>query len=124
MIELSPMMIEALDQTFKWHHGNVSELDEPILVVFDYSPSDDHPPLSIAFSLSEQAKCWLSESRVREIDDVGPSPHPDYRRFRLHGRRFYPYSIAAFSRSYFERIGRLVSACQCLYRHVDWGDER
>lgn len=120
MFELSPLMIDALNQKFKWHYGNVSELDEPILVVFDYSPTDNHPSLSIAFSVSEKAKCWLSERQLLKIKDEAPSPHPDYRSFKLQGRMFFPYSITAFSKLYFEEIGCLISACQMLYQHIDW----
>ena len=120
MIELSQEMADALNGSFKWYHGNVPELDEPVLVVFDYSPSNAEPPLSLAFSLAAGPKCWLSESRVQEINDIGPSAHPDYRRFRLEGRRFYPYSIVALPTTCFERLEVLEQTCRRLYQHVVW----
>ena len=117
---LSPQMRDALDHRFNWKLTNVSELENPVLAVFDYSPSDSQRPVSIAFDYSSGPKCWLSELLVREIDNNGPRYHPDYREFVLEGRQFHPYSIRAFLESIFEDINEFVSACRQLYQHVEW----
>ena len=90
--------------------------------MLDYSPSDDQPPLSIAFDFSGGPKCWLSESRVRDIGNEGPKLHAAYRNFVFEGREFHPYSIIAFPQAIFEEIQEFSSACQCLYQHVDWSE--
>ena len=119
---LTETMEEELNQCFNWRLTNVPELENLVLIVLDYSPSVDQPPLSIAFDFSCGAKCWLSASKVRKIGDKGPSPHPDYRRFVFEGRKFHPYSIIAFPQAIFEEIQKFSSACQCLYQHVDWSE--
>ena len=119
MMGLPPQMKEALDHRFNWKLTNVPELENPILAVFDYSPSDRQLPVSIAFDYSGGPKCWLSESSVREIDNNGPKNHPDYREFVLEGRQFHPYSIQAFPGVIFEDIDQFVRACRRLYHHVE-----
>lgn len=116
---LSPQMRDALDYRFNWKLTNVSELENPVLAVFDYSPSDSQRPVSIAFDYSGGPKCWLSELSVREIDNNGPKHHPKYREFVLEGRQFHPYSIQSLPRTIFEDIDEFVSVCQRLYRHVE-----
>ena len=113
-------MKEALDQSFKWRLTNVPELENPVLIVLDYSPSDTQPLLSIAFDFSGGPKCWLSESRVIKIDDDGPRPYLDYRKFVFEGREFCPYSIRALPQVTFEEFRELASACRSLYHYVDW----
>ena len=119
---LPAQMKEALDQSFKWRPTNVPELENPVLIVLDYSPGDDQRPLSIAFDFSGGAKCWLSETKVRKIGDDGPKPHPDYRKFVFEGREFHPYSIRAFPQAIFAEIQKFQSACRGLYQHADWNE--
>ena len=117
---LSAQMKETLDQSFKWKLTNVPELENPVLIVLDYSPSDDQRPLSIAFDYSGGRKCWLSESKVSKIGDDGPKPYPKYRKFVFEGREFYPYSIVAFPQAIFDEFQEFAAACRCLYQHADW----
>ena len=115
---LSTKMTEALDQRFRWRRTNVPALENPILVVLDYSPSDDQRLLSIAFDLSSGPKCWLTETHVREIGGKGPNPHSDYKRFAFEGREFHPYSIEAFPQTIFQEIHEFVAACRCLGNYI------
>ncbi len=114
-------MREALDRFFKWTLTNVSELENPVLIVLDYSPQDDGRPLSIAYDYTNGPKCWLSETKVRDLDSTGPNPNSNYRQFAFEGRRFYPYSIVPLSTTVFEDIEEFRSACLRLYHHIDWG---
>ena len=117
---LPPEMALALDRRFKWTVTNVSVLEKPVLIVFDYSPRDDAPPLSISFDLAGSPKCWLSETRLVEINDNGPKHHSKYKQFAFEGRQFHPFSVQAFSDGIFSDIDALIFACQSLYDHVDW----
>ena len=119
---LTATMKEALDQRFNCRLVNVPELEQPVLIVLDYSPSDDQTPLSIAFDFSCDPKCWLTVSKVCKIGDEGPSPHSSYREFDFEGRKFHPYSIEAFPSVIFEEIEEFQSACRCLYQHADWSE--
>ena len=117
---LSQKMTLALDRRFKWMATNVPVLEKPVLIVFDCSPRDDAPPLSIAFDRAGGAKCWLSETRLVKINDYGPKHDSKYKQFAVKGRQFHPFSIQAFSDAIFSDIDALIFACQSLYDHVDW----
>ncbi len=117
-MSLSQEMKDQLDRSFNWRLTNVPELQPPVLVVLDYSPSSDQRPVSIAFDFTGGRKCWLSEQQVRRIDGRGPNPYMDYREFTFAGRRFHPYSIEAFPRDIFEDIKQFDNACWRLYQHV------
>ena len=119
---MTTTMKEALDQRFNWRLENAPELERPVLIVLDYSPSDDQPSLSIAFDFSGGPKCWMTESRVRKIGGQGPKLYAKYRKFVFGGREFHPYSIRAFPQAIFEELPEFASACQCLYQHVDWSE--
>lgn len=110
-----------LDRAFKCSLENVSELDAPVLVVLDYSPSNDLPPISIAFDYNGGPKCWLSVTQVYERGGHKPNGHSEYREFVFEGRRFYPYSIQAFPKSIFECIEQFEDTCRSLYRHAVQG---
>ena len=117
---LSTEMTQALNLRFKWRLCNVQTLEKPVLIIFDYSPRDDAPPLSVAFDWAGRAMCWLSESRLVKIGDNCPRHHPRYKQFVFEGRQFHPFSVAAFPKEIFVSINALILACQSLYDHVDW----
>lgn len=119
-MNLSADMTKALDRQFKWARTNVPVLEKPVLIVFDYSPGDDMPPLSIAFDWSGGPKCWLSETRLKKIGDKGPRFYPKYKTFKREAREFHPFSIQAFPRTTFANIDDFTRACRNLYEHVDW----
>lgn len=114
-------MEDALNQRFNWRLDNVPELESPVLIMLDYSPSDHTAPLSIALDYAGGPKCWMSEERVIQIDSDGPRRHDDYKEFVFEGRRFYPFSIQGLGTTLFEDIQVLNSICERLYRHIDWG---
>ena len=116
-------MKEALNESFKWKRTNVPELDNPLLIVLDYSPADNDPHLlSIAFDFSGGPKCWLTESTVRKIGNKGPDPHSNYRKFVFEKREFHPYSIKSFPPTIFQEIQEFKRVCQGLYEHVIWNE--
>lgn len=115
---LSKEMKKELSRSFKWRLENVPGLDEPVLVVLDYSPRNDQSPISIAFDWNGGPKCWISESQVCKQDGQSPSSHPQYREFVFERHRFYPYSIQAFPKDIFEDIEQFKTACRSLYRHA------
>ena len=119
-MSLSPEMTLALDRRFKWKLTNVPTLEKPVLVVCDYSPNDDAPPLSIAFDWGRRAMCWLSETQLVEIDSKCPRHYLQYKQFMFEGRQFHPFSVKAFPAEIFSNIDALILACRSLYDHVDW----
>ena len=119
-MELSEHIKKELTQRFNWKLTNISELDEPVLIVFDYSPSDQQPVVSIAFDLSGGNKCWITTEKVISINDDGPKAHLKYGKFTFETRNFHPYSIKVSSQEIFQDVSLLTSMCQRLYQHVDW----
>ena len=113
-------MIRALHHRFKWKLTNVPALDKPALILFDYSPNDDAPPLSIAFDWGGRSRCWMTETRLIAIADKCPAHCPDYREFVFEGRHFHPFSVSAFPETIFTDIDALRMACRTLYEHVVW----
>ena len=119
---LSAKMKDALTRSFNWKLTNVTELENLVLIVFNYSPRDNPNLLSIAFDYSGGAKCWMSEAQVCKIGDVGPNPKRDYQEFVHDGREFHPYSIEPLPQTVFEDIQEFRAACQRLYQHVVWSE--
>ena len=91
--QISAAMQEKLNDFAMWKLVQVPVLEEPVLVILDYSPSMEQLPLSIAFDYGRGPKCWMTASRVRKIGDDAPKYHEDYREFPWKGRQFMPYSI-------------------------------
>ena len=121
MMQLTEEIRGALDERFKcFFHGNVPELPQPVLVIFDYSPTDNDLLLSIAFDGQLGPKCWMSENEVKTINGKGPRLHESYGNFKFMDRQFYGYSIAALSQSEFDDIGLLEDVCRRLYAHIVW----
>ena len=121
-MELSEGMKTALDVHYNWRLSNVRELDRPVLIILDYSPNGESPPLSIALDFSGDARCWLSEACIKRFDDIGPNSHSNYTQFEFEQRQFYPFSIQQpLGTKLFEDINNIRSICSRLYSHIDWG---
>ena len=121
MMQLTEEMRRTLDERFKCcFYGNVPGLAQPVLIIFDYSPTDNGPLLSIAFDGEFGPKCWMSENQVKTINGKGPNLNDGYGNFQFRGRQFYGYSIVAFSQSEFDDIDRLEDACRRHYAHIVW----
>ena len=117
-MELAASMKRALTSQFRWYSGTVPELDDTeILIVFNYSPTFEEDPLSIAFDLFGGPKCWLN-ARVEIKGGKGPSSHPNYRIFEHEGETFHPYSIRAFGTEIFDDFAQLEAACRSLYEYA------
>lgn len=116
-----PMDIEsALGVAFHVKVTNVPELEDRVVIVLDYSPTDEDRPLSFALGVAGEPKCWLTARKVRLIDDIGPNPHANYREFCYAGRRFHPYSIEPIPPEAFGCVSKFRSICRRLYGHVVW----
>ena len=118
-MQLDACTLKALHDRHKCHYGNIPALSQPVLAVFDYSPSDNEPPLSIIFDGELGSKCWMSESNVREINDNGPRIG-HYGDYQYDGHQFYGFSIQAFSQSDFDDVDRIERICRSLYAHIVW----
>ena len=118
--QLTAAMKEKLNQTYNWTLTQIPALENPVLLILDYSPSAHEPPLSIAFDYGCGPKCWMTASNVKKIGDQAPNPKEDYREFPWEGRHFKPYSIQSLSASIFKDIDALTAVCRRLYRHVEW----
>ena len=116
-----PKDIEStLGAAFHLEVANVPELEHPVAIVFDYSPTDTDRPLSFALGLASERKCWLTTSKVQQVDGIGPNPYPNYREFCYAGRRFHPYSIEPIPTDAFGCVSKFESICRGLYAHVVW----
>ena len=119
-MDLSAEMKAALNQNYNWRMTNVPELDTPVLIVLDYSPSRDQSPLCIALDTIDGPKFWMTASKVVKIDNQAPRLHMDYRQFRFEGRLYHPYSIVSLPHDIFDNIRELSATCRRIYEHVDW----
>ena len=118
--QISTAMQEKLNEWAKWALAQVPVLEDPVLLILDYSPSMEQPPLSIAFDYGCGPKCWMTASKVQQIGNEAPKYHEDYRDFSWEGRQFIPYSIQTLPESIFVDINALRAACRKLYQHVEW----
>ena len=117
---LSESMRDALNQRFNWHLTNVPELENPVLIILDFSPDETGGLLSVAFDTTAAPKCWMSEANVNLINGIGPKSHSDYKHFVFKERLFHPFSIKPLGTVIFQDIQKLSSVCNRLYRHVNW----
>ena len=120
-MELSEEFKEGLKESFAWEYTNISNLDEPVLIIFNYSPPSESRPFSFAFSLRGNPKCWISHDKVKKVGDKSPNRHQEYRDFDYDGQRFYAYSVQAFENPTFSDIAEFKKVCKRLYAHIDQG---
>lgn len=121
MLQLDACTKQALADRRKCYYGNIPALPQPVLVIFDYSPTDNEPPLSIVFDGELGSKCWMSESNVKEINGNGPRLG-HYGDYQFDGHQFYGFSVQPFSQSDFDDVDRIESICRRLYSHIIWPD--
>ena len=117
---LAAALTEKLDEFCHWCLTQVPVLENPVLLILDYSPSAGERPLSIALDYGCGPKCWMTAGNVRNIGTEGPNPHEDYQEFIWKGRQFKPYSIRSLSGSVFHDFDALKAVCRKLYQHVVW----
>lgn len=115
---MSDQFRSLLDLEFRWKEENIANLDCPVLIVLDYSPSCSQPPVSMAFDSECRSRCWLTVTTVVPVNDRCPNSYPDYRSFSFDNRTFHPYSVGAFPPTIFEDISVFRSACLNLYLHA------
>ena len=121
-MELSEEFKEELNGYFNWKHTNISNLDQPVLIILNYSPSSESRPFSFAFNLTGQPKCWMSHDKVRKFDGKPPRRYEKYKDFNYKGQRLYAYSVRAFKNSTFSNIAEFKEICDRLYAHMDQGE--
>ena len=118
---LSEEFKKELDKCFWWEFDNIPNLNQPVLVIFNYSPPNENLPISFAFNLRSEPKCWMSVSgdNIRQVEGKSPTYWPDYKDFSYGGRNFYAYSVKAFEDSVFKNISKFREVCERLYAHID-----
>lgn len=111
-----------LRDSFNVEVAIVPELEHPVVIVLDYSPTDSERPISMAFGLRAEPKCWLTltESEVGKVAGEAPRFHPSYRQFAYRGREFHPYSIQPLDGEVFTSALRFESLCRRMYGHAAW----
>lgn len=119
MMQLDACTRRALADRRKCYYGNIPALAQPVLVVFDYSPTDNEPPLSIVFDGEFGPKCWMSESNTKYINGDGPRLG-HYGNYQFEGHQFYGFSIQPFSQSDFDDVDGIERICRRLYSHIVW----
>lgn len=122
-MKLSEEFKKGLNEYFDWEYKNISNQDEPVLIVFNYSPSSESRPFSFAFNLRRKPKCWISHDKVKEIGDKSPNRRQDYGDFNHKGQNFYAYSVQAFENSTFNNIVEFKKVCNRLYANIDEGKD-
>lgn len=121
MMQLDACTMRALAERRKCYYGNIPALAQPVLVVFDYSPTDNEPPLSIVFDGGLGPKCWMSERNTKDINGNGPRLG-HYGDYQFEGHQFYGFSIQSFSQSDFDDVNGIERICRRLYSHIIWSD--
>ena len=121
-MELSEEFREGLAEYFDWEYTNIPNLEEPVLIISNYSPSSEFHPFSFAFSLRGSPKCWISHDKVKKVGDEAPNRHPDYKDFNRNRQKFYAYSVRAFENSTFTDIAKFKRVCDKLYANIDQGE--
>ena len=90
------------------------------IIISNYSPSNNSPPVSIAFSITNDGdkfnpKCWITKKKVKTINS-----HLEYKEFSYENREFHPYSVALMKLSVnATSIGKL---CSQLYNYIDFSN--
>lgn len=122
-MEFSEEFRAGLNEYFDWEYTNIPNLGEPVLIIFNYSPSSKLSPFSFAFSSRESPKCWISHHKVKDVGGESPNRHQEYRDFNYNGQKFYAYSIQPLEKSTFRDITKFKKACNRLYVNIDWGED-
>jgi len=122
MLRLNEYVKQKLSQRQKYHFGNVPGLPQYVLIIFDYSPSDNEPPLSIAFDGELGPKCWMTENKFKEIGNSQPLNLGAYEDFYYEERKFYSYSVTSYPQSDFNDVNLIEKNCWQLYQHIVWSE--
>ena len=98
---------------------NIPSIDSALLFVWNYKPTAQANPLSIAFPLNEP-KCWTSVERTspKSINNKGPSYHPKYKYFSHKEVQFYPYSIQAIPMEKMNNLKLFNEVCLQMHEHM------
>jgi len=120
-MELSEEFKKGLYDNFRWKHTNISNLDQPVLIILDYSPTSESVPFSFAFNLDGESRCWISHNKVKTVggNNSLPTLYEAYKEFCYEGTKFYPYSIVAIEDTVFSNIAEFKGVCERLYAHID-----
>ena len=99
--------------------GTVGNVNGSILFIQNYSPTNNHRPISIAFQNDDQGmlypKVWVTESELKMVNGNGPYHCPGYEEIEHNRKVYYPYSIQTAGRSL---INDLLHSLRTLYNHV------
>ena len=117
--ELQP----GLSSLFKYEICYVKNLDEPILIILDYSPQNNEPLASFAFSLGEYdggifpPKCWMTHTELSPEYQDPPRLHEGYKKFSYEGNQFYPFSVN-LSEYTPKDVTSIKNVINSLYGHI------
>ena len=119
----------ALENQFKISFtSSVPNIDSPLLLVLDYSPTDENINLvSFGFSLSKyyegndrdfENRFWTTRKTRNPEREIENTPHfcQEYKEFNYEGKHFYPFS-ASLNEYSFINLNKLLSD---LYNNIDF----
>lgn len=121
--ELQP----ELAKWFQYEICYIDNLDEPVLLILDYSSQNNAPPASFALSLADYeegkfpSKCWITHNKVRPVGNQPnlPKLHDAYKEFSSCGHKFHPFSVQLhdYNPQKADSIKQLIDS---LYCHINF----
>ncbi len=122
---------DTLSNYYKISFTDIANIDDPLLIIHDYSPSDSNLNLvSFTFSLLEyykgrnnifSEKFWVTHSKVKDPTGSNtPNPNPAYKEF-VYGNTFYPFSAKLNNKFNFLDQKSIALLLNSLYSTIDWG---
>ena len=117
---------------FDFEFTQKDNIEEPILLISNYSTNQEKNKVNFAFSLAEfysgidnfnfGSKYWMTEQSVKSINGNIPNPHIEYKEFEHRGERYYPFS-AQLQEYSLQSTTSIKSACKELYSHINFQNE-
>ena len=110
--------------------GDIPNITDPLLLILNYSPQNENTKIvSFAFSLSGfyegkdnifNQKFWMTEQKVKNIKDNGPTFCESYKEFDCDGHHFYPFSAQLDNKYNFLELQSMTNLLYNLYQHIEF----
>ena len=105
----------------------VDNVTSPLLFILDFSPDDDKPLASFAFSLLNfannnfESKCWCNFPKMRAIgvNCNLPSSHPKYKEITHNEITYYPFSVNLSDYNP-QSVESILDLVKNLYHHIEF----
>ena len=112
---------DLLDLDISCSLDNIPNVEDVSIIINNYSPNDNQRPISIAFSINIQnkifnAKFWLTENNLKEIEDRYLPLHSKYKEFSYEDKYFYPVSVNLSD--YKVDANSIQILCKQIYEHI------